>query len=151
MTIFDRSISCGTTTIRWFIVIIDEITVVIPKVSKYANHFNLCVLLFIFCLPNAEDQPDHGIKYLRVGAVANTLCHGLGCIQLLGRLFNGGYGVLLKLSNKSQILFSIMHQNELCLLNHLTTLPITVYAVMITHKHRTIDRKYAAKFWTSDR
>ena len=37
-------------------------------------------------LPNAKDQPDHGIKYLRVGAVANTLCHGLGCIQLLGRL-----------------------------------------------------------------
>ena len=35
-------------------------------------------------LPNAKDQPDHGIKYLRVGAVANTLCHGLGCIQLLG-------------------------------------------------------------------
>jgi hypothetical protein len=34
--------------------------------------------------PNAKDQPDHGIKYLRVGAVANTLCHGLGCIQLLG-------------------------------------------------------------------
>ncbi len=37
--------------------------------------------------PNAKDQPDHGIKYLRVGAVANTLCHGLGCIQLLGSDF----------------------------------------------------------------
>ena len=38
--------------------------------------------------PNAKDQPDHGIKYLRVGVVANTLCHGLGCIQLLGRYFH---------------------------------------------------------------
>ncbi|MFN7662118.1 MAG: hypothetical protein ACK5PQ_00075 [Alphaproteobacteria bacterium] len=37
-----------------------------------------------FRMPNAKDQPDHGIKYLRAGAVANTLCHGLGCIQLLG-------------------------------------------------------------------
>ena len=30
---------------------------------------------------NAKDQPDHGIKFLRAGAVANTLCHGLGCIR----------------------------------------------------------------------
>jgi hypothetical protein len=37
-------------------------------------------------LPNAKDQPGHGIKYLRAGVVANTLCHGLGCIRLLGRL-----------------------------------------------------------------
>ena len=38
----------------------------------------------LFGPPNAKDQPDHDIKYLRVGVVANTLCHGLGCIQLLG-------------------------------------------------------------------
>jgi hypothetical protein len=35
--------------------------------------------------PNAKDQPDHYIKYLRVGVAANTLCNGLGCIRLLGR------------------------------------------------------------------
>ena len=42
-------------------------------------------------LPNAKDQPGHGIKYLRAGAVANTLCHGLGCIRLLGRIILNGF------------------------------------------------------------
>ncbi len=45
-----------------------------------------------FCIekesPNAKDQPDHDIKYLRAGAVENTLCHGLGCIRLLGRFIH---------------------------------------------------------------
>ena len=50
----------------------------------------------MFILPNAKDQPDHDIKYLRVGAVANTLCHGLGCIQLLGRFISFCYTWMLK-------------------------------------------------------
>ena len=41
----------------------------------YVNHF------IVLCLPNAEDQPDRDIKYLRAGDLANILCHGLGCIH----------------------------------------------------------------------
>ena len=55
--------------------------------SSFVDNIEYALMIMVVCPPNAKDQPDHGIKYLRAGAVANTLCHGLGCIRLLGMPF----------------------------------------------------------------
>ena len=65
------------------IILLPIVRINVSSISMY-----IIIMLFPGYLPNAEDQPDRDIKYLRAGAVANTLCHGLGCIQLLGRFFH---------------------------------------------------------------